>query len=116
MKRQFWKWFWWAVVIIAAIILLVYFLIPGAHYLFIKIWKPKTQSVKRQTFEETKSYVFAARQDLAEYYRQWKTADPVQRKAIESAVRMRFSDLPPTKNIIPDPVIRRWFRNIIEGN
>lgn len=112
-KKGFWYWFWWAVLILAAAIILAYFIIPGARYAFIRFWKPKEESARRQAFQETKSYVFAARQDIAEYYRQWHTANDAEKKAIENAIRLRFSTFPAKE--IPDPVIRKWFTEVIRG-
>ena len=54
----------------------------------IGVWR---QDVKREIFEESKSYTHGKIQDLSKYYREW-TTKPDDRESIESLIRMQFAD------------------------
>jgi len=60
-------------------------------------WKghfnPKFKNVERKVFEETKSYVHGAIQDIGNYYGQYQQAETEEEKAsIQSVVKVRFSE------------------------
>ena len=54
--------------------------------------QPKKENVRREVYENTKSYVHGKIQDLARYYEEWTKSNPKERAAIESLVRMNLSD------------------------
>ena len=80
------------------------------HY---KIFKPTYENVRRQAWEETKSYTYGMVQDLAKYKYEWEKADPTGKAAIENMVRVRFANFPP--DYINNPELRAWFEMIIAG-
>ena len=78
-----------------------------------KFFGPKFESARRVVFEQSKSYVYGAVQDLAKYHHEWLTArDDISRKAIESLVRQRFANLDPS--VINNVELRKWFCKIID--
>src|SRR5512147_1972955 len=54
---------------------------------------PKRENVRRQIFEETKSYNQGQQQELMRLYVEYKrTKDPIEKKAIAGMVRHQFAD------------------------
>ena len=62
-----------------------------------KFFAPATANVQRETFENTKSYLQAAQQDLGKYYHEYQNADEKEKKTIESVIRIRFAELDASK-------------------
>ena len=89
------------------------FIMSGIGLIHFKFFGPKYESVRRQVFEETKSYTYGAVQDLVKYKYEWERADYTGKKAIENVVRMRFANFDPNK--INNPELRYWFESIISG-
>jgi hypothetical protein len=75
-----------SVVVIAAIVIGLGFADIGLKKLFL----PMHENVRREVFENTKSYVHGKIQDLAKYYREYQTSD--DRAAIEALVRSQFAE------------------------
>jgi len=73
----------------------------GGRYLTMKInaWlSPQEQNVKREVFEQTKSYNEGMEQQLIKYRLEHsKAADPTEKAAIESAVRHAYGDYDESK-------------------
>ncbi len=67
---------------------------------FYGYFAPKYEEVRRNTFEETKSYVQGKIQDLAKRFDEWSRADKVNdtdsRTAIEELIKMEFADFDET--------------------
>ena len=59
---------------------------------FSKFFEPKRENIRREIFEETKSYVHGKTQDLSKYYNEWRKAETKDKEAIESLVRMQFAE------------------------
>jgi hypothetical protein len=79
------------------IVLIGYFVAPQLALNFKEKWKPKFESVERETFEQSKSYTEGRKMDLAKYYREYKsTTNPEEKIAIENLVLMDFSDFDAT--------------------
>jgi len=58
-----------------------------------KFFRPRRENIKRQVFEETKSYVHGKVQDLAKYYREYHgTEDLGDREVIATVIRMQFAE------------------------
>ena len=58
-----------------------------------RFFAPKHEEVRREVFEETRSFNEAKIQDLARYKLQYdKASDPADKEAIASAVRVMFAD------------------------
>lgn len=75
---------------------------------FIRFFKPKFESVERNVFEETKSYVHGAIQDIAKYYQEYQSTD--NKEVIENVIKMRFSEFDAEK--IKSSKLRSWFVEI----
>jgi len=58
---------------------------------------PATANIQREVFENTKSYLHAAQQDLGKYYAEYQSADEKERKTIESIIKIRFAELDASK-------------------
>lgn len=60
---------------------------------WIRFFGPKKENVRREVFEETKSYVHGKTQDLAKYYEEYTKAESLSDKeAIESLIKMNFAE------------------------
>ena len=57
---------------------------------FTRFFAPKRENVRREVFEETKSYVHGKTQDLAKYYEEYQKAE--DKEAIASIIKMRFAE------------------------
>lgn len=67
----------------------------GANVLdlkFMEFFGVRRENVRREIFEETKSYTHGKIQDLAKYYDEHRKAGPEDRAAIESVVKMHFAN------------------------
>lgn len=80
---------------IAGIVLVVLTIPFGAGLYSLGMFKffgPKQENIRREIFEETKSYVHGKVQDLAKYYEEFQAAEPEDRDAIRSLIQMRFAE------------------------
>ena len=80
---------------IAGMILLVIVILVVATYMclgFYRHFAPKFQGVKREVFEETKSYNQGKVQELSKYRLEYLKADRDGKAAIESTIRHSFAD------------------------
>lgn len=81
-----------AVGVIGGIVLLIVTVSFG-RLAWMKYFMPKEESVRREAFEETKSYTHGKMQDLAKYYEEYTKAETSEDKeAIRNIIRMRFAD------------------------
>lgn len=60
---------------------------------YYKFFGPKTENVKREIFENTKSYLHGVQQDLGKYYLEYQTADEDEKTAIKATIQMRFAEV-----------------------
>jgi len=60
---------------------------------FTKWYTPKKENIRREVFEETKSYVHGQTQQLAKYYSEWQNAEIKDRAVIEELIKMQIADL-----------------------
>lgn len=70
-------------------------------------FEPKHESVNRYVFENTKSYVYGAVQDIAKYKKEYEEGDDVEKKIIANALRERFANFDPDN--INSMSLRDWF-------
>ena len=77
---------------------------------FFKFFEPKKENIRREVFENTKSYIYGAVQDLAKYYQEYQKADQNGRQTIANVVKFRFSNLDANK--IKAVSLRNWFTEI----
>ena len=71
-----------------------------------KFFAPMEKNIQREVFENTKSYLHAAQQDLGKYYHEYQNADEKGKKTIESVIRIRFAELDASK--LQSPQIRAF--------
>jgi len=55
-------------------------------------FKPKHQSVEREVFENTKSYVHGVAQDLGKYYEEYQKGDEEEKATIQNVIKVRFAE------------------------
>ena len=73
--------------------LVIPFLI-GLYFLgLFKFFSPKTENIRREVFENTKSYVHGIQQDLGKYYLEYQKSDATGKKIIETTIQMRFAEV-----------------------
>lgn len=59
---------------------------------WMKFFNPKYENVKREVFENTKSYTHGKIQDLAKYYDEYQQSE--DKEAISAIIKMRFAEFP----------------------
>ena len=60
---------------------------------WLKFFGPRKENIRREVFEQTKSYVHGKTQDLAKYYEEYQKAQTVEDKeAISNLIKISFSD------------------------
>ena len=57
-----------------------------------KFFEPKKENIRREIFENTKSYTHGKIQDLAKLYQEYQKADPDGKETIKTLVQSQFSD------------------------
>lgn len=62
-----------------------------------KFFAPKFEDVRRDVFENTKSYLHGVQQDLGKYYLEYQTADEDGKTAIRATIQMRFAEVDVSK-------------------
>ena len=75
-------------------LLCLIWLMQGSDFFMYKIFAPKYEAVRRETFEQTKSYNQGMVQDLAALYLEYGKSSKEHQDAIVSVVQHRFADLP----------------------
>lgn len=105
------KYFKWSLIGISGfvILILLLFFIGIINLEFLRFFKPRIENVKRETFEQTKSYVHGAIQDIANYYKQYHEMDS-DKSIIENVIKVRFSEF--DANDIKSIKLRDWFIEI----
>lgn len=96
----------WQVALIAlAVLALPAFIVFYELGLF-AVTEPVREDVKRNVFENTKSYLHGAQQDLGKYYNEYQAATEDERIAIRATILMRFAEL--DENKIQNPRVRAF--------
>lgn len=83
-----------AVVLFALVCLAATWLVQGNDFFMYKIFAPLYEKTRRETFEETKSYIQGTIQDLQDWYIEYLKATPSQQDAIGDIVIHRLADFP----------------------
>ena len=79
-----------------------------------RFFEPKREDIKREVFENTKSYVHGVAQDLAKYRLEFlKTESKVEKDAIISTIRMRFANFDADK--LENKTLRRFLLDVQNG-
>jgi len=68
------------------------FLVNEFQIFGINFWGTRMENAKRGVYEKSQSYVQGKKQELVRYHHEWKQADEIGKKAIESTVRHSFSE------------------------
>jgi hypothetical protein len=58
-----------------------------------KFLEPKRENVRREVFENTKSYLHGVQQDLGKYYLEYQSSDESGKAAIRATIQMRFAEV-----------------------
>lgn len=90
--------------------LLLIFLLSLAGLGYYKFFLPRTENIKREVFENTKSYVQGIQQDLGKYYHEYQLADAEGKLAIKATIRMRFAEVDTEK--LQSPQLRAFLTNM----
>jgi hypothetical protein len=72
----------------------------GLEYLDIVrfgIFEPKRENIRREVFENTKSYTHGVAMDLAKYFDEYQKADDNRQEAIRQIILMRFAEFDASK-------------------
>jgi len=70
------------------------------------LFEPKRENIKREVFENTKSYVHGVIQDLGKYYDEYRKADTGEKQAISEVIKMRFTEFEADK--IPNQKLKEF--------
>jgi hypothetical protein len=57
-----------------------------------KFFSPKRENIRREVFENTKSYTHGKIQDLAKYYEEYQKGSDQDKQIVSNLVKMNFSD------------------------
>ncbi|KKN25568.1 hypothetical protein LCGC14_0883520 [marine sediment metagenome] len=81
--------------IIASIVILVA-LAFGLEFLglhWMRFFEPRRENIRREVFEQTKSYTHGKIQDLAKYYEEYQKANTIaDKEAVASIIKIRFAE------------------------
>lgn len=105
----------WSMLLAIILLVVLVWIFFGGSYLNIlhyKIFTPLKEEVRRTTFENTQSYVEGKRQDLSNYYLQYKRAETdKEKKAIEFVVRQQFANF--NQDILNDDM-KTFLQNLLK--
>lgn len=95
-------------------VIALFALIWGLAYhelVFTRFFRPRQENVRREVFEETKSYVHGKVQDLAKYYEEYQKAEtPEDKQAVEGIIKMRFAEF--DANVINNYQLKQFLISI----
>ena len=76
-----------------AVIAVVAFGLEYAGLKWMKFFAPRRAEIRREVFEETKSYVHGKIQDLSKYYGEYQRAETLaDKEAIRALIQMQFAE------------------------
>lgn len=105
-KRYVWKG-----ILVFVVILIIAFGLEFLGLEWTRFFAPKRAGIKREVFEQTKSYVHGKIQDLSKYYKEYKDADNQEdMDAIASIIQMQFAEFDEAK--IDNRKLRAFLTNI----
>lgn len=87
----------WQIAGIGLLILAVPVLLGLYNLGLFKFFAPKYENVRRDVFENTKSYLHGVQQDLGKYYLEYQEADEDGKAAIKTTIQMRFAEVDVSK-------------------
>ena len=72
-------------------------IVQGSDFILYKFWAPKQEAVRREVFEQTKSYHQGMIQELQNMQFEYVKADKTQQAALRSIILHRAADFPEDK-------------------
>lgn len=86
-------------------------LIEGNNFFLYQYFAPKTEQVRRETFEQSKAYNQGVSQDISNFQQQYIQADTSQKDALASLIIHRYADydlskLPPDQRLFIEKLRR----------
>jgi hypothetical protein len=100
------------VLVVIGIILLVIlsiFALSALEVIHMGIFEPAKENVRRNVFENTKSYVHGKIQDLSKYYAEYQKAETDQDKeVIANLIKTQFADF--DENLIDNYILRSFLK------
>ena len=90
-------------------IFVIVFVIEGLGLVTLGVFGPWREEIRRETFEETKSFNESKKQDLIRYRLQYLQAEANEKEAIASTIRMMFADYDESKL---EPELAEFLRDI----
>ena len=93
-------------VFISAVVLIFVLGFIGIGYKM--VFKPLSENVERNVFEETQSYVHGKIQDLAKYKKEYdaEETDELMKRSIETVINQQFAQF--NKDHVKDPDLRSF--------
>lgn len=84
---------WWKIILVVVCVIVVAFLLELGGLQWMKFFGPRKEEVRRNVFEETKSFTQGKTADLANYYEEYSKAESSDDKeAIRQLVIMNFAE------------------------
>jgi hypothetical protein len=97
--------------LILALLMLVW-IIQGNNFFMYKVFAPATEDVRREVFENTKSYNQGVAQDISNFQQQYVAATDSQKDALASVIIHRYADYDLSK--LP-PDLRSFIEKLKRG-
>jgi hypothetical protein len=92
-------------------ILVLVFALAYLDLVFKRFFGPKHENVRREIFENTKSYSHGKTQDLARYYEQYTKAESQSDKdAVSELIKMQFADF--DESVIRNAKLRNFLTSV----
>jgi hypothetical protein len=83
----------------------------GAYSLgMFKLFAPATENIRRDVFENTKSYLHGVQADLGKYHEEYSKADADGRETIRQTIKLRFPSVDAEK--LQNPALRAFLVNM----
>lgn len=95
-RREARSWFWYGLRWVAAIfaVFVVFgFATQGTEFFMYKFWAPKQENVRREVFENTKSYKQGVAQDLYKTQEEYIKADSSEKCTLATVILHRYADV-----------------------
>ena len=74
------------------VIFIIGFAAEGTNFFLYKFWAPKQENVRREVFENTKSYKQGMQQDVENFAFQYAQADSSAKQALAAVILHRVAD------------------------
>jgi hypothetical protein len=88
---------------------LLIFVTGLANLGYYAFFAPKKENIRREVFEQTKSYVHGKVQELAKHYAEYQKGNADDQAALREVIRMNFASF--DANNIPSPKLRQFLVN-----